>query len=109
MVLEKTGFKLNADSGLIEPIQSRHDQVKFYAMLYWCLHSQDAMIGRAYLQLLGMLDQALPHQSHSQIIFHLIDCLGEKLLRVYGSHFRATALRIRSEYLPRYEDYIASG
>jgi len=58
MVLEKTGFKVNSDSGLIEPIQPRHDQVRFYAMLYWCMHHHDSMVGRAYLQLQGMLEQS---------------------------------------------------
>lgn len=77
-------------------------------MLYWCMHYHDSLLGRAYLQLQAMLE-GNPHQYHSQIIFHLLDCLGDKLLTVYKSNFRLTIQKLRTEYLPRYEQYIASG
>ena len=90
------------------PIQKRQDDLRYNCVIYFSMHYHDSMIGRAYLQLQTYLKMR-PHMLLSQVIYHLIDILGQKLLRVYKSHFRKTLNELVTVFLPRYEDYIASG
>lgn len=72
------------------------------------MHYSDAFLGRAYLQLQEYLKMPF-HQYYSQILYHIMDVLGDKLLKVYKSHFRGTVRKLLTEYVPRFEQYIASG
>ena len=81
---------------------------KTHAYIYFGMHLCDAYIGRLFVQLSTYLNLQFT-QNSSQIILHLLEMAGEKLLQVYKGAFRAQLNILKQKWIPSYEQYMDGG
>ena len=81
---------------------------KTHAYIYFGMHLCDAYIGRLFVQLSTYLSLQFT-QNSSQIILHLLEMCGEKLLQVYKGAFKAQLNILKQKWIPSYEQYMDGG
>lgn len=102
--MDAIGFRVSRPSGKREDYKSTSERVKMSARILFALHLSDAYIGRLFQMLVVYLH--LPFtQLSSQILFHLLEMGGKKLLQVYKSAFAKIVQNLLQEYIPTYEKY----